>query len=224
MFQKILIAEDHDSTHIGIKSAIDELKISNAHFVKHCDEAFLKIKRAIHDQEPFELLVTDLSFNPVQPTDKIKSGEELMNAIRKEKINISILVFSVEDKPLIIKKLLDKYDVSGYITKSRHDSRELKKAIENISKGKKYISPEIEQKIHLQRENYVLEDIDFEILQLLCNGYNQDEISDYLKEKEVVPNSKSSIEKKLKTLKEEFQAKSNIELVVILQGLGLLKN
>lgn len=224
MFQKILIAEDHDSAHTGVRSAIDELQITDVQFVKYCDEAFLKIKRAASDSAPFELLVTDLSFSPARKEDKIRSGEELIKFVRKEKTGIKILVFSVQDKPLVIKKLMDKYDIDGYVAKSRHDSFELKKAVEKISRGEKYISPEIEQKIRIQKENYVLEDVDFEILQLLCNGYSQDEISGYLKENQIIPNSKSSIEKKLKILREEFQARTNLELVIILQGLGLLKN
>ncbi len=224
MIQKILIAEDHDSTNIGLKSAFAELQIPEIQFVKHCDEAFLRIKKAIHDKEPFELLITDLSFHPVRPADQLQSGEELIKIIRKDKINIKILVFSIEDKPLVIKKLLTKYAIDGYIAKSRHDSFELKKAIEKIEQGEKYTSPEIERKIRLQKENHVLDDVDFEILLMLCKGFSQDEISDTLKEKEMIPNSKSSIEKKLKILREEFQARTNLELVMILQSLGLIKN
>ncbi len=222
MFQKVLIAEDHDSTNIGVKIAIEELNIHHAEFAKHCDEAFLKIKRAIHDQKPFDLLITDLSFDPVAETETLKSGQELIGKIKEEKIKLSVLVFSSENKPLVIKKLFDQFDINGFVSKSRFDSRDLRKAIEKIYSGEKYMTSEIKRGIHLQKNNYILDDVDFQLMKLLCKGYSQDEISLQFIEDKIVPSSKSSIEKKLKILREEFQAKTNIELVIILQGLGLL--
>lgn len=224
MFQKILIAEDHDSANIGVKTTIEELKIANAEYAKYCDTAFLKIKRAIHDIEPFDLLITDLSFEPTSETDTLKSGWDLIQKLKDENIQIKIIVFSVEDKPILIRKLFEEYKIDGFVVKSRNDSHELKRAIQHVLKGEKYKSPEIEQKLHQQKNNYILDDIDFLLMKMLCKGYSQDEISVHFAENKIVPSSKSSIEKKLKTLRDEFQAKTNIELIIILQKLGFLKD
>lgn len=222
MFQKILIAEDHDSANIGVKTTIEELNIAHTEYAKYCDAAFLKIKRSLHDQKPFDLIITDLSFEPTTETDKLKSGWDLIRKIKDENIQIKIIVFSVEKKPLLVKKLFEQYGINGFVTKSRNDSHELKKAIEKVRNGEKYISPEIEQTLHKQSNNYILDEVDFLLMKMLCKGYSQDEISIHFREHKIVPSSKSSIEKKLKTLREEFQAKTNIELVITLQGLGML--
>lgn len=222
MFQKILIAEDHDSANIGVKTTIKELNIPNVEFSKHCDSTLLKIKRALHDNEPFDLLITDLSFEPTTDADILKSGWDLIQKIKEESIKIKVIVFSVENKPILIKKLFDQYEINGFVAKSRNDSYELKKAIEKVWKGEKYKSPEIEQNLHKQSNNYILDEVDFLLMKMLCKGHSQDEIAVYFRDNKIVPSSKSSIEKKLKTLREEFQAKTNIELVIILQGLGML--
>ncbi len=222
MFQKILIAEDHDSANIGVKNTMEELNIPNLEYAKYCDAAFLKIKRALHDNQPFDLLITDLSFEPTPENDNLKSGWELIKKIKGENIDIKIIVFSVEKKPLLINKLFEEYEINGFVGKSRNDSHELKKAIEKVGKSEKYISPEIEQTLHRQSNNYILDEVDFLLMKMLCKGYSQDEISIHFRENNIVPSSKSSIEKKLKTLREEFQAKTNVELAIILQGLGML--
>lgn len=221
MFQKVLIVEDHNLTHVGIKDAIQSLEIPTIEYAKYCDEAHLKIHRALQDKNPYDLLITDLSFLPLTDAYKIKSGEELIQILNKEKIALKIIVFSTQYKTLPIKKLFDDYHIDGFVSKSHHPN-ELSNAIRKIYNGEQYKSPEIERNIHLEKNNYVLDDADFLIMKLLCEGYSQKEIANHFLKNNIVPSSKSSIEKKINMLKQEFQAKSNIELVIILQKLGLL--
>lgn len=47
MFQKVLVAEDLDSISISIVEALKELSIAEIHHVKYCDDALLKIKKAL---------------------------------------------------------------------------------------------------------------------------------------------------------------------------------
>lgn len=56
------------------------------------------------------------------------------------------------------------------------------------------------------------------ILQYLKEGKTQAEISDLLKSLDIKPNSLSIIEKRLKAIRDKFNAKSNFHLAVILYG------
>ncbi|REC47887.1 MULTISPECIES: hypothetical protein [Chryseobacterium] len=54
------------------------------------------------------------------------------------------------------------------------------------------------------------------ILELLKEGFSQHEIADILKAEGFHPNSLSSVEKKLRQIKEEYEAKTLFHLAVLL--------
>ena len=62
MFSKVLLAEDLDSINIAVATTLDELNVVDVDNVKYCDDALLKIIKAIQDNNPYQLLITDLSF------------------------------------------------------------------------------------------------------------------------------------------------------------------
>src|SRR5690606_6714977 len=84
MFQKILVAEDVDSTNIAVVQALQQLNIAEVHHTQFCDDAVLKIRKANALGSPYELLVTDLSFKDVRSSDRLSTGEELIMAVRKD--------------------------------------------------------------------------------------------------------------------------------------------
>lgn len=222
MFQKILIAEDMDFINSGIKAELTKLDINEIDYVQYCDEALLKLKRAKIDQVPFDLLISDLSFNKDSKAQKINSGDELIKAVRKEFPNLKIVVFSVEDKPYRIQTLYNDHKINGYVWKSRDGLRELKKAIQKIYNSESfYISPHCANAIS---KNEVVEIVDYDIFLIKClsDGYSQEQISDKLKEKKWSPTSISSIEKKIKFLREHFNANNPAHLVSIAKDLGLI--
>ena len=59
MFTKVLISEDLGSISKGIVSVLESLHIDNIQHVQYCDDAYLKIKKANQDEQPFDLLITD---------------------------------------------------------------------------------------------------------------------------------------------------------------------
>ncbi|SFW51281.1 hypothetical protein SAMN02927921_02030 [Sinomicrobium oceani] len=61
------------------------------------------------------------------------------------------------------------------------------------------------------------------VIKKMADGYNQQEISDYLKMREITPNSLSTIEKEIKKLKKEFKAQSMVHLFVLLMRQGHIK-
>ena len=84
MFKKVLIAEDFDIITSGLKATLETLGIAEIVHISYCDEALLKLKKAKSEKEPFDLLISDLSFVEDHHQQKIKCGDDLINAVRKE--------------------------------------------------------------------------------------------------------------------------------------------
>lgn len=224
MLKKILIIEDVDSINLGLTVALKEKYHADIRNAKYCDEAFLKIKKAIIENAPFDLVITDLSFAEDHRENKITSGEQLIKNIRNEQPDVNIIVYSIEDRPYKIKSLFDDYQVEAYIVKGRESTHELIEAIDTISKSPKdntYISPRL-SKILKEDLFLELEEYDIELIKKLSQGLTQDEISYMLKKEGRSPSSISSIEKRINKLKIFFKANNTIHLISIAKDMGII--
>jgi two-component system capsular synthesis response regulator RcsB len=222
MFKKILIAEDLDSISIAVAQALTELSITEIDHAKYCDDALLKIKKALHDEVPYDLLISDLSFKIDHRENKLTCGDELIEAVKKIQPDIKTIVFSIEDKTYRIKSLFNNLGINAYVSKGRNSIPELQKAIQSIySTDEKILSAEWS---HILRDKSLLEieAYDITLLKLLCKGYILDEISLELKNSGIIPNGNSSIEKRINKLKVYFKANNNVHLIAISKDLGLV--
>lgn len=222
MFKKVLVAEDFDSISIAVGQALKELSVSKIHHAKYCDDAFLKIKKALHDKEPYDLLVSDLSFKIDHRENKLNSGEELIAATKKMQPNIKTIVFSIEDKSFRVKSLFANLGIDAYVSKGRNSIPELKKAISEIfNSNSKIHSHEL---THALRDTSLIEieSYDIEILKLLAKGYTLDEISSDFKDRAISPNGTSSLEKRINRLKIYLKAHNNVHLIAIAKDLGMV--
>lgn len=221
MFKKVLIAEDFDSINIALIQTLETMGVNDIHHAKYCDDALLKVKRALQDNEPFDLLISDLSFETDYRTVVLKSGEELIAAVRTLQPEIPVLVYTVEDKSFAIKNLIDNLKINAFVHKGRNSISQLKTAMETILFKGKFISQNI---IHSLKDNSFneLEDYDIEVLTQLSNGISFDEMEIVLKSKNIKPNSKSYIEKRVSKLKDLFKAKTTIHLISITKDLGII--
>lgn len=217
MFTKVLIAEDYESSNISVKNSLDELKVEDIHQVYYCDDAISKAKRSMLDGEPFQLLITDLSFEEDYREQNIKTGKDLIKEIKKIIPDIKIIVFSIERKPSLIKELFDNYYIDGYVAKGRGDAHEIKKAVKTVFENAQYY-PSVFKKNHVIE----ISPIEYQILKSLSKGIIQKNIPAYLQEKNIKPNSLSSVEKTLSSLKESFSANSNEHLISITKDLGII--
>lgn len=221
MFKKVLIAEDYDIVNKGVVTTLKDLGITNITTVRYCDDAHLKIKKAIFDKNPFELLITDLSFNKDHRNQKYVSGEDLIAIVKVIQPKLKIIVFSVDDRLQKVRSLVQTYNINGYVCKDRHDAKELSKAINEIYNDKQYLSTRV--KLALEpKSNLEIDDYDINLVNYLANGISQGEISELLKKHKVYPNSISSIEKHLNILKIQFKANNPTHLVSIFKDLGLI--
>ena len=51
MFNKVLISEDIDTINLALTLTLEQLNITNIDHVKYCDDALLKIKKAIFENQ-----------------------------------------------------------------------------------------------------------------------------------------------------------------------------
>ena len=222
MFKKVLIAEDMDFINSGIKSQLANLGIAQIEYVQYCDEALLKLKSARLNNAPFDLLISDLSFEADYLEQKITSGDELIKVVRKEFPSLKIAVFSVEDKEYRVQTLFNEHKINAYVWKSRDGLRELKKAVQQLYNSERiYISPHVAGSMSKSKAIEIAE-YDVFLIECLSKGYLQEEISVILREKNWSPTSVSSIEKRLKILREHFNASNPTHLVSLAKDLGLV--
>lgn len=221
MFSKVLVSEDMQDISKGVYASLCELGIKEIHQVQYCDDAYLKIKKAIADDAPIELLITDLSFKSDYREQKYPSGEALIKVLKHEYPSLKIIVYSIEDRLQKVRTLMTDYSVDGYVCKSRRGLIELTKAIGSVYKDKRYLSPEVSQAFNT-KNNLEIDDYDIQLLMHLSHGLSQEDISDYFKKNNITPSSLSSIEKRLNKLRIDFKANNAIHLVATVKDLGLI--
>ncbi|MFB9077017.1 response regulator [Flavobacterium procerum] len=222
MFKRVLVAEDLDSISIAVVQVLEELKISIIDHVKYCDEALLKIKKALQEGEPYDLLISDLSFKTDHRKVNLSNGEELIEAANAVQPNLKKIVFSIEDKSFRIKTLFNDFGVNAYVSKGRNSITELKNAVEAVYRNEeKILSSDLafnfNDKTLIEIESY-----DISILKLLAQGYILENISKEFKELSIAPNGTSSIEKRINKLKIYFKANNNVHLIAIAKDFGLV--
>lgn len=221
MFKRVLIAEDHESVNISVQKTLADLEITNIEYTYYCDDALMQIQKSVNDEQPFDLLITDLSFEEDHRIQTIPGGMELVSAVKKILPNIKILVFSAENKAAVIDVLFKDLGINAYVRKARHDAKDLKLAIESLSKNKTYLSADLKQTVK-QKNAYEFTEFDITIISLLSQGKLQKDIPTYLQENNIKPAGLSSVEKRLNLMKEELVFSKNEQLVAYCKDFGII--
>ena len=221
MFKKVLIAEDFESFNISVQKAVKELKIETVDNVHYCDDAWMKVKKSIREKSPYDLLITDLSFDTDHREQTLKNGKELVDAIKEEAPPIKIIVFSIENRPEIVENLFTTHHINGFVSKGREDIKELKRAIKAVHNNEKYISSNVKDSIK-NKNSYDFTKFDKILVKLLSEGMIQKNIPDYLKENNIRPSSLSSVEKSLNNLKESLGVLNNEQLIALCKDWGII--
>ena len=111
--------------------------------------------------------------------------------------------------------------IDGYVRKARHDAKELKSALDALSKGQRYYPQALVQLVK-KSNAYEFTEFDIKIIRLLSQGYQQNEIPDYLKQHNIKPSSLSTIEKRLNQIRDELGFSKNEQLVLFCKETGIL--
>ncbi|WP_343700149.1 response regulator [Chitinophaga sp.] len=221
MITKVLIAEDHESANISVQKTLEELAIINTEYAYYCDDAMNKITKAVKSGNSFDLLITDLYFEPDDCKQVLSGGIELIAAAREVQPDLKILVFSAENRPAAIDQLYSKFDIDGFVRKARHDARELKEAICEIARHRRYFPRHIKQLID-KKNAYAFSEFDITIITLLAQGMLQKDIPAYLQHHRIKPSGLSSIEKRLNQMKDALGFTKNEQLVAYCKDLGAI--
>ncbi|MET4080240.1 two-component system capsular synthesis response regulator RcsB [Pedobacter sp. UYP30] len=221
MFKKVLIAEDHESANISVQKTLADLGVKATEYTYYCDDALLHIARSIEEHKPFDLLITDLSFEEDHRPQKISDGKALIMAVKQLQPKIKVLVFSAENKRALIDSLFNELDIDAYVRKGRHDAKDLKLAIETIRKNNKHITADLKQKIN-ENNAHEFTHFDVSIISLLSAGMLQKDIPLYLKQNNIKPSGLSSLEKRLNVMKEALNFSKNEQLVAYCKDFGII--
>ena len=221
MFKKVLIAEDHESINISVQKTLEDLNIPKVDYVYYCDDAIGKIRKALREEQPYDLMITDLYYEDDHRAQDVKDGRELIDKAKELQPGLKVIVFSAERKTGIIDDLFSQHGINGYVQKARNDSKDLKKAIAAVHIGENYLSFDLKQEMK-KFSNYEFSTYDIVIVSLLSKGLLQKNIPVHLKEKGVHPSSLSSVEKRLNSLKEDLGVNSNEQLVAFCKDLGII--
>jgi two-component system capsular synthesis response regulator RcsB len=219
MFTRVLIAEDFESSNLSVQKALADLKISDPKYVSYCDDAISRIKMGIRENNPFELLITDLSFEEDHREQLIKNGQQLINAARTLQPDLKVIVFSVNKKQGITDELFEKQQINGYVRKAREDVKDLKKAIKSVYNNEKYISYDLKGQ---EKNAFEFSEYDTLLISLLANGILLKDIPEYLKENNIKPSSMSAVEKRLKEIKDVLLINSNEQLIAFCKDFGVI--
>ncbi|MGE7777780.1 response regulator [Chitinophaga sp. NPDC101104] len=221
MITKVLIAEDHESANISVRKTLEDLGITDTAYVYYCDDALNRIEHSQKAGEPFDLLITDLYFEPDNNKQVLSGGIALVAAAKKVQPGLKVLVFSAESRPAVIEQLFRLEDIDGFVRKARNDARELKEAIHELARHRRYFPRNAGHPAD-KKNAYSFSEFDITILTLLAQGMLQKDIPAHLQRNGIKPAGLSSIEKRLNQMKEAFGFTKNEQLVLHCKELGAI--
>jgi len=172
--KKILIVDDHEVVRDGVKRLFDEhsLKV-NFGEASTAPEA-VKLVR----EQDWDVVVLDLSLGG-------RNGLEVLKELKGLRPRLAVLVLSMHSEEQYARRAF-KAGAAGYITKDSPRS-ELFQAINKVSKGGRYISPALAEKLILDLEqgadrpsHEMLSNREFEVMSLIASGKTVGEIADLL--------------------------------------------
>jgi two-component system, NarL family, captular synthesis response regulator RcsB len=221
MISKVLIAEDHESANISVQKTLEEMQIIEIDYAYYCDDALNKIMTAQKNRSPYDLLITDLSFEEDGRPQKISSGTALIEAARKEQPELKVIVFSAEGKPGVIESLYSQQQIDGYVRKARDDAKELKLALKTLNQQQRYFPRHLMQLVK-QKNSYEFTDFDITVISLLASGIRQKNIPEHLAKKNIRPSGLSTVEKRLNQIKEVLECSTNEQLIAFCKDMGII--
>jgi DNA-binding NarL/FixJ family response regulator len=171
---RILIADDHAVVREGLRQIIakhsDMVVVDEA---ANGPDVLNKIRSTSYD-----VVVLDLSMPG-------RSGLEILADIKRERPDLRVLVLSVHSEELYAMRAL-KAGASGYLTKESAPEQ-LVEAIRKVSRGGKYISPALAERLAFAIEtdsdklpHEKLSDREYQVLCMIASGKTVKEIAEDL--------------------------------------------
>ena len=219
---RILIADDHQLTLDGICFHLKELGGFDVVTINNCDAA-LELIKSNENTTPFQILFTDLSFDNATQQTNLKGGEELIKAIRKNKIDIKIGVITGHTETNRVYNVISNLNPNAYLLKSKCDATEIGFAVQKILHNEYYYTHEIYQKI--LRRNIVqiqMDEVALQILKELPKHVKIANLEGIITKNDGIKIKLRSIETKLANLRTDLNAINNIDLILKAKELGII--
>jgi DNA-binding NarL/FixJ family response regulator len=171
---KILIADDHAVVREGLKQILSE---SSEMVVTAEASTGPEVLEEI-GKDDFDLVVLDIAMPG-------RGGLDILKEIKNKKPRLPVLILSMYPEEQYAVRVL-KAGASGYMTKESAP-HELINAIKQISKGKKYVSPSLAEKLALDLEittgrplHESLSDREYQVMCMIASGKTLKEIAEQL--------------------------------------------
>jgi len=171
---KVIIVDDHPVVRRGLKEIIeDEPDMKIVGEAKDAMECFSLVRKTDCD-----LVLLDINLPD-------RSGIDVLNQLKYEKPNLSVLILSVLPEDQYALRLI-KAGASGYLMKESALT-ELVKAIRKVNSGGKYVSVPLAEKMIFQSDSYEkpshksLSNREFQVLSMIAQGKSLKSIADELR-------------------------------------------
>ena len=170
--KRIILADDHSFVRLGlIQILTDEYPTVE---IKQVSDGESLVKEVTLNKS--DLVISDLDMPG-------RNGLEALQQIKLIRPDLPVLILSIYTEDLYAVRVL-KAGASGYMNKNAAPE-ELITAVQRILTGRKYITPEIAEKLLIQTEinknlHEVLSNREFEIFKMLALGKTTTQIADEL--------------------------------------------
>jgi len=172
VMNRIILADDHSFIRLGLIQILKD-EYPSVEITEVSDGEELIKEATLHD---YDLVISDLDMPG-------RSGLEALQQIKLIKPDLPVLILSIYPEDLYAVRVL-KAGASGYLNKNAAPD-ELINAVKRISLGRKYITPEIAEKLLEQNPDdkephELLSNREFEIFKLLAFGKTITQIAESL--------------------------------------------
>lgn len=212
MFERVLIAEDHHSMNSWVKQTLHALQTTEIKQAHYCDDAYNLLKLALSKGNPYDLLITDLSFREDRKDQKLSSGRDLIHAAKQLQPELRVLVFSGENQPAVIRTLYEQLNIDGYVPKGPQDEEDMNNALKQIADRKIYVPLEFRQAVR-SKNAHDFTKYDLIIIKELARGTFQKNIPAVLEYEGFKASSLSSVEKRLGQIRDALSFSKNEQLI-----------
>lgn len=169
--KRIIVADDHSFVRVGLIQILkDEYPLAE---IKEVGDGESLVKEVM--QQEWDLVISDLDMPG-------RSGLEALEQIKLIKPALPVIILSIYSEDLYAVRAL-KVGAAGYLNKNAAPY-ELIKAVERVSMGRKYITPELAEKLlefgDTDKPHEKLTNREFEIFKMLAAGKTISQIAETL--------------------------------------------
>ncbi len=196
---RMIIADDHAIVRKGLVQILEIEENLELSRIDEADSGLELLEKLRRDK--YDLIILDISMPG-------KDGLETLKDLRNEHPMIPVLILSTHSEEQYAIRVL-KAGAMGYVRKNNQID-ELVTAIQTVTNGRRYFSPEVTEKIlamdSRKLPHEILSDREFQVMTMLAKGKTQKEIA------EEIFLSIKTVSTYRKRILEKMNMKSNHEL------------